>query len=93
VTVTPATATVQRTNKQTFNAQVSIAGGAAKTVSWSVDSTKSTVSSMGVLTVAGDEDKLTCASTREAIQSAFLGYCMAGYGGREHSPRPTNVSF
>jgi autotransporter-associated beta strand protein len=58
VTVSPATASVQKGNTQQFSANVTAVGGAATTVTWSIVGThhaNTTISTSGLLTVAAAE--------------------------------------
>lgn len=63
VTVSPATATVNKGNMLQLNAVVEAKSFAPKSVVWSVDSEVSTVSANGLLTVSPDETKGTLTVT------------------------------
>jgi len=63
VSVSPKTATVQKGRTQPFTAAVIAQGGASTDVTWSVDSTLSTIDSAGWLSVSPDETAATLTVT------------------------------
>lgn len=63
IEVTPSTATVAKGSSTRFTANVTTTGYAPKTVSWSVNSTTSTISPEGVLKVSRDETETTLTIT------------------------------
>ena len=63
VTVSPETAEVVKGKTQQFTATVDKTGEIADTVTWSVNSTKSTISDTGLLTVGADETATTLTVT------------------------------
>jgi len=63
VTVSPKTATVLKGRTQPFTAAVIAQGGASTDVTWSVDSTLSTIDSAGWLSVSPDETAATLTVT------------------------------
>ena len=73
VTVSPATAEVVKGKTQQFTATVDKTGEIADTVTWSVNSTKSTISDTGLLTVGADETAktltVTATSTADTTKS------------------------
>ena len=73
VTVSPATAEVVKGKTQQFTATVDKTGDIAETVTWSVNSTKSTISDTGLLTVGADETAktltVTATSTADTTKS------------------------
>ncbi len=73
VTVSPATAGVTKGKTQQFTATVDKTGDIADTVTWSVNSTKSTISDTGLLTVGADETAktltVTATSTADTTKS------------------------
>ena len=63
ITLSPATATVNKGNMLQLNAVVETTGFAPKTVIWSVDSELSTISQNGLLSVGADETATTLTVT------------------------------
>jgi hypothetical protein len=67
ITLSPATASVATGQTATFKATVVTANFAPKAVTWSINSTKSTISDSGVLTVGADETAETITVTATSV--------------------------
>lgn len=72
ITITPASATVDKGQSISFTADVTTTGFASKAVQWSIDSTKSSISNTGVLKVAKDEDKETITVTAKSVATPTI---------------------
>jgi len=85
VTVSPATASVAKGATQQFTANVAVKGGAARTVTWTVNSTISSISTSGVLTVGAAETAttltVTATSTVDATKSGTATVTVTSGGG------------
>lgn len=68
VTVSPATATMEKGNKKAFSAVVAGDGIVSENVEWSQDGAKSSISEDGVLTVASNETSTSITVTAKSKQ-------------------------
>ncbi|MDL2236668.1 InlB B-repeat-containing protein [Christensenellaceae bacterium OttesenSCG-928-K19] len=86
VTVSPGTATVEKTKTQAFTATVDAVNGADDSVSWSVDGTDSSISANGVLTVgAGETAKTLTVTATSSFDKSKTGTAIVTVADVDHS--------
>lgn len=94
VAVSPKTASVEKGKTLQFTAAVAATGGAPATVSWTVNSTLSSIDANGVLTVGANETAstltVTATSTADASKSDTATVTIAGPAGPDGSTGATS---